>query len=186
MAERPKTAASVSAAYRILHPKRFNFDQPKEWPRWIRRFEHFRQALGLRDKSQESQVNTLIYAMGDEADDILGSLDMTDAQKLVYDTVQEAFQNHFIKRRKPILERARFNQRKQEEGESIDSFITALYSLAKHCDYGALHDQMIRDRLVVGLRDAALSEKLQMDADLSLQTAISTARQRESVRKQQS
>ena len=142
--------------------------------------------MGLCDKSQESQVNTLIYAMGDEADDILGSLDLTDAQKLVYDTVQEAFQNHFIKRRNPIFERARFNQRKQEEGESVDSFITALYSLAKHCDYGALHDQMIRDRLVVGLRDAALSEKLQMDADLSLQTAISTARQRESVRRQQS
>ena len=45
---------------------------------------------------------------------------------------------------------------------------------------------MIRDRLIVGLRDAALSEKLQMDSDLSLQTVISTARQRESVRKQQS
>ena len=44
---------------------------------------------------------------------------------------------------------------------------------------------MIRDRLVVGLPDAALSEKLQMDADLSLQTAILSARQRESVKKQQ-
>ena len=165
--------------------ERFNFDQTKEWPRWIQRFERFRQASGLCDKSQESQVNTLIYAMRDEADDILGSLDLTDVQKLVYDTVQEAFQNHFIKKRNPIFECARLNQRKQE-GESVDSFITALCGLAKHCDYGALHDQMIRDRLVVGLRDAALSEKLQMDADLSLQTAISTARQRESVRKQQS
>ena len=54
--------------------------------------------------------------------------------------------------------------------------VQALYRLAKHCDYGALHDEMIRNRLAVGLRDAALSEKLQMDADLSLQTAISTAR----------
>ena len=70
----------------------------------------------------------------------------------------------------------KFNPRKQEEGESVDSFITTLYGLAKHCDYGALHDEMIRNRLAVGLRDAALSEKLQMDADLSLQTAISTAR----------
>ena len=38
----------------------------------------------------------------------------------------------------------------------------------------------------MGLRNGALSEKLQMDADLSFQTAISTAYQRESVRKQQS
>ena len=84
-------------------------------------------------------------------DDILGSLDLTDEQKLEYGTVQEAFQNHLMKRRNPIFERVKFNQRKQEEGESVDSSITTLYSLAKHCDYGALHDQMIRDRLVVGL-----------------------------------
>ena len=176
MAERPEEAVTVAAPYQISPPERFNFNQPEERPRWIRRFERFRQASGLCDKSQESQVNTLIYAMGDEADDILGSLELTDEQKSVYETVQGAFQNHFIKRRNPIFERARFNQRKQE-GESVDSFITALYGLAKHCDNGALHDQMIRDRLVVGLRDAALSEKLQMDADLSLQTAISSARQ---------
>ena len=68
----------------------------------------------------------------------------------------------------------------------MDSFVTALYGLAEHCDYGGLHDQMIRDRLVVGLRDAVLSEKLQMDSDLSLQKAISTARQSEAVKKQQS
>lgn len=49
------------------------------------------------DKSQKSQVNTLIYAMGDEADGILGSLDLTDEQKLKYGTIQEAFQNHFMK-----------------------------------------------------------------------------------------
>lgn len=44
---------------------------------------------------------------------------------------------------------------------------------------------MVHDRLVVGLQNAALSEKLQMDADLSLQTAISSACQREAVKQQQ-
>ena len=37
---------------------------------------------------------------------------------------------------------------------------------------GALHDKMIRDRLVVGLRDANLSEKLQLDSELTLEKAI--------------
>lgn len=67
----------------------------------------------------------------------------------------------------------------------MDSFITTLYGLAKHCDYDALHNHMIRDRLVVGLRDAALLEKLQMDADQSLKTVISLACPREAVNKQQ-
>ena len=32
----------------------------------------------------------------------------------------------------------------------MDTFVTALYTLAEYCEYGALHDQMIRDRIVVG------------------------------------
>ena len=186
MEEGNQATATVVAAYQIAPPERFNFSRPEEWPRWIQRFERFRQASGLCEKSQEIQVNTLIYVMGDEADDILSSLGLSEEQKLQYESVQQAFQNHFIKKRNPIYKRAKFNQRRQEEEESVDSFVTALYGLAKHCDYGGLHDQMIRDRLVVGLRDAVLSEKLQMDPDLSLQKAISTARQSEAVKMQQS
>ena len=36
----------------------------------------------------------------------------------------------------------------------------ALYNLAANCDYGALESKMIRDRLVVGIRDSSLSEQL--------------------------
>ena len=44
---------------------------------------------------------------------------------------------------------------------------------------------MIRDRIVVGIRDKALSEKLQLEADLTLEKAVNFARQKENVRKQQ-
>ena len=45
---------------------------------------------------------------------------------------------------------------------------------------------MIRDRIVVGLRDANLSMKLQMVSDLSLEKAVTIARQSEAVWQQQS
>ena len=73
--------------------------------------------------------------------------------------------------------------RKPEEGESVDSFITDLYALAEHCGYNALHDEMIRDWLVVGLPDASLSEKLQLNAELNLITRV---HQDEAVKKHQS
>ena len=44
---------------------------------------------------------------------------------------------------------------------------------------------MIRDRIVVGLRDSSLSEKLQLEADLTLEKALAFARQRESFKNQQ-
>ena len=42
---------------------------------------------------------------------------------------------------------------------------------------------MIRDRIVVGLLDEALAEKLQFDSKLTLETAVTTARQSEGVHK---
>ncbi|KAL5499382.1 hypothetical protein EMCRGX_G010781 [Ephydatia muelleri] len=90
-----------------------------------------------------------------------------------------------LKKRNVIYERAKFNLRKQEDGEPVDDFVTTLYSLAQYCNFGDLHDEMIRDRLVVGLRDANLSEKLQLDSELTLEKAIAMARQSESVKLQQ-
>ena len=60
-----------------------------------------------------------------------------------------------------------------------------LYTLADRCNYGNLHDEMIQDRIVVGIRDAALSDKLQLDAELTLTTAIVKVCQAEEVKKQQ-
>ena len=61
-----------------------------------------------------------------------------------------------------MYERARFNRRKQEDGESVNSFITDPHTLDEHGDFGALHDQLIRDRIVVGIMDSKLSEWLQL------------------------
>ena len=74
--------------------------------------------------------------------------------------------------------------RKQEPSEPVDVFITDLYCLSEHCEFGALGEELIRDRIVVGL-DVKLNEKLEIDSTLTLQTAINKVRQNESVKKQQ-
>ena len=122
--------------------------------------------------------------MGDEAEDILSSFRLTEDQGKSYSTVVEKFEGYFVKRRNFIFERAKFNRRKQEEGEPVDNFIVDLYRLAQYCNYGTLHDELIRDRIVVGLRSPALSEKLQRDADLMLEKAVQMAREYEAIKKQ--
>ena len=66
--------------------------------------------------------------MGDLTDDILRSFGLS-AEQQTYDAVTNKFEGHFVKRRNVIFERARFNQRRQEDRETAASFITALYSL---------------------------------------------------------
>ena len=176
----------MSTPYQMSPPEQFKFSHPEEWPKWIRRFERFRKASGLDGKEQEAQVNTLIYAMGDAADDILHSFQLSEEDSKKYDVVKAKFESHFVQKRNVIYERAKFNLRKQEPGETVDTFITALYGLAEYCEYGDLHDQMIRDRIVVGIRDAHLSEKLQLDSSLTLTKAVQQARGAEAVKQQQS
>ena len=91
----------------------------------------------------------------------------------------------FQVRKNIIYERARFNQRVQQADESVEHFITNLYQLAKYCEYGNLRDEMIRDRIVMGIRDSALSERLQLDPDLTLDKVKKLVRQREAVHKHQ-
>lgn len=174
-----------SATFSIQPPEAFDFSKPQDWERWIRRFERFRLASNLHLSSQANQVNTLIYCMGDEADDILRGQALSDAERQQYGAVKDSFATYFVPRKNVIYERARFNQRVQQINETVDSFITALYTLAENCSYGALHDELIRDRLVVGLRDTGLAERMQLDRDLTLEKALNMARQSEVIKRQQ-
>ena len=173
------------ATYQITPPESFAFNRLEEWPKWIRRFERFRQASGLDTKGEESQINALIYTMGNHADDILCSFGLNEEDAKKYDVVKGKFDGHFVKRRNKIFERAKFNQRVQKGGESVDSFITALYTLSEHSEYGNLREEMIRDRIVVGILNSRLSEQLQLDPDLKLETAVTKVRQSEAVKQQQ-
>ena len=65
-----------------------------------------------------------------------------------------------------IYERAMFHQRMQQNSEQAESFIRSLYEMAEHCDFGASKDDCIRDRLVVGIPDKELSERLQLKEKL--------------------
>ena len=131
------------------------------------------------------QVSTLIYCMGDKANDILRSFRLSAADKNKYKVVQDKFNKHFVTRRNVIYKRAKFNSRQQQPNEPVEGFITVLYNLAEHCGYEALHDEMVRDRIVVGILDHKLSEKLQLDSTLTLEKAITTVRQVKTIKKQQ-
>ena len=166
-------------------PASFTFNSPDEWPKWKRRFEQYRVASGLDKEEDERQVSTLLYCLGEEADDVLTSTNITqESQKKFADVIQK-FDEFFKVRKNVIFERARFNQRSQGESETAEQFITSLYSLAADCEFGVLKEQLIRDRIVVGIRDSSLSAKLQMDSELTLEKAKRLVRQQEAVRGQQ-
>ena len=42
-----------------------------------------------------------------------------------------------------IFERAKFNQRYQEAGENIETYVRALFDLAEHCEFGDKKEEFI-------------------------------------------
>ena len=57
--------------------------------------------------------------------------------------------------------------------------------MAESCEFGMMRDEMIRDRLMVGIHDNALSEGLQMETELTLDKAKWLIHQQEAVKEQQ-
>ena len=173
------------ASLQLKAPECFNFKQPDDWPRWKRRFEQYRAASGLSQDSEEKQINALLYCMGEEAEVVLISTGILEGQRKEYSAVSGKFNEFFKVRRNVIFERARFNKRNQLCGESAEQYIMKLYTLAENCNYGDLTSEMMRDRLVVGIQDETLSQKLQLDPTLTLDKAKQMIRQKEAVREQQ-
>eukprot|EP00794_Sanderia_malayensis_P006689 gene6689-7445_t len=86
----------------------------------------------------------------------------TDEEEWTFEKIVERFNRHFVGRTNTIFERARFNRRVQRENEPVIYFIDDLYKLAQTCQFGDLTNELIRDRIVVGIRCQA-SEGIQDD-----------------------
>ena len=166
-------------------PGPFQFNSPDEWPKWRRSFKQYRVASGLAKEDNERQVSAILYCLGEEADDVLTSTNILLDSRKVFADVNKKFDEFFKVRKNIIFERAHINRRCQGKTETAEEFITFLYSLTTDCEFGELKEQLICDRIVVGIQDISLSEKLQMDADLTLKTAKRLVRQREAVQGQQ-
>ena len=102
-------------------------------------------ASGLSEKSDECQASTLLYYLSTDADDILTTTRISDKDRKKYSKVIEKFDQYFEVRHNVIFERARFNRRSQQQGESAEDFITALHQLAQGREYGGMTDELIRD-----------------------------------------
>ena len=77
---------SVAASYNasLRPPAAFPFEIPDVWPKWRRRFEQYQVASGLSKESEECQVSTLLYCLGEEAEDISDSTGISEEHRKQY------------------------------------------------------------------------------------------------------
>ncbi|UYV65207.1 K02A2.6-like [Cordylochernes scorpioides] len=122
--------------------------------------------------------------LGKEAYNIFEHLDLSDEQRNNSDEIINALTQHFTPKINIIYERSIFNQTNQETNESIEQYICRLRKLSSTCNYGAMTEEMIRDRLVLGIIDKQTKRQLISDPQLTLQKAIDVCKANESANKQ--
>ncbi|KAL0860168.1 hypothetical protein ABMA27_010475 [Loxostege sticticalis] len=124
----------------------------EDWTRWKKGFEIYFKACQLKEKSPEIQINILLHIIGER-------------------TVHRHIGEHFKVKKNVTVERHKFFTRGQFENESIDQYIFELRKLALSCEFNDLMEDLIKDRLVCGVNDAGIRERLLREEKLTLENA---------------
>lgn len=135
---------------------------------------------GNEKLDDKSKIDFLLYSMGDRAEDIIIQFE----KDLSYTELLQNFDKFFSPKKNVIYERFKFNSRIQREGEDFDQFVTDLHKLAEGCEYNLLKEELIRDRVVIGIRDRNISDRMLLKNDLKLEEAIQMGKQAEIQKKE--
>ena len=145
-----------------------------EWDVFAEQLAYYLEANGIEDAAKKRAL--LLSACGTSTYKLLKTL-VAPAElssKSFSDLVKLA-QDHYTPKPSVIMSRFKFNTSCRQEGESIIQFVTRLRDLASLCDYGDSAKELIRDRLVCGVRDDALQRTLLAVANLTYDKAYELA-----------
>ncbi|KAJ1209816.1 hypothetical protein NDU88_005188 [Pleurodeles waltl] len=70
-------------------------------------------------------------------------------------------------------------QRKQHKEEEVDDYVAELKKLAIDCKFGILHEDLIRDQLVMHARNQSIQERLWINGDAPLEDVLAIIRKAE-------
>ena len=108
--------------------------------------------------------------MGRETYQIEKNLPVTDPTDP--DSLLRALTQHFEPEKNIIFERYLLNYYHAQEDENIDQHLNRLRKLATACAYGELCDELIRDRLVIGIKSHEVRKRLLREKVLTLNTRL--------------
>ena len=156
----------------------------EKWKRFKLAWRNYALATELTEKSEAVQVATLLTVIGEEAREVYSTFSgwENDEDQNKIEPVLNKFAAYCQPRKNVPFERYHFNQRVQEAGESYEHYRTALRKLAESCDFDTITpEEILRDRLVFGIRDTKVKERLLRESGLTLAKTDEICRAAESM-----
>lgn len=152
----------------------------ENWKTYKQIWSNYSIIANLEAREESYRVALFLHCIGPEALKIYNGFSFEeegDRQKL--EKIMEKFEKYSVGEINETYERYVFNSRNQGPNESFDAYLTELKSLARSCNFAALNESLIRDRIVVGIQSQQTKKKLLQQRDLSLKSCIDICRSAE-------
>ena len=148
------------------------FEQGKE--DWISYVECLEQYFAANDVIEaDKQRAILLSVCGASTYQVIRNL--TAPKKTTEHNFKELVtlvEKHYCPPPSVIVQRFTFNTRSQKEGETTAEFVAELHRLSEHCKFAETLDDMLRDRLVCGIRDSRVQRRLLAEPELTFAKAF--------------
>ena len=146
-----------------------------DWVVYCERLEQFFQANGVA--TAEKQRAVLLSVCGSPTYLLIRNLVSPEKPTdKTYVQLVKMVREHVSPPPPVSVQRFHFNSRIQKDAETVAQFVTELKRLSEYCSFGETLDDMLRDRLVCGVRDSRLQRRLLTEKDLTFAKAFELAK----------
>ena len=148
------------------------FDEEKdEWSDYQERLDQLFIAKDVAEEAKKKAI--LLSSCGRGAYRLIKKLLLPKkVAEETYKNICNKLNAHFNPKPSEIVQRFRFYKRDRRDGEPISEFVAELRHLSNGCEFADTLDKMLRDRLVLGVNDEALQQRLLEESALTFESAF--------------
>lgn len=140
----------------------------KTWKMWKQEFIIFLKAAGFDKKTNEEKAFCLMNQIGRVGLAAMQEMHFESDEEKDYDILINKFDEYFDPPKRETEERFKFYTRSKKNNESIEAYIADLKEKAKTCNFGDLTDSLVRDMVILDIKDKHLKKILFQEKSLDL------------------
>lgn len=170
---------SSGVEYRMPAPLNMeNIDELyPQWKRFQSSFKIFVTASGLGKVTETRKAAVFLNCIGQPAQELyFNTLQPNHSDDMKLEEVILIFEKYFQPKTNEIINTFHFNQKFQEDGENFDNFYTELRKIALNCNFDTFMERMLRDKIIHGIKDRNVQQKLLGKKDLTLAQTVDICR----------
>ena len=162
---------ATSPGIPVPDPMDIKGDLANNWAFFKELWTNYIIATELDTKNQKIRVATILVTTGKEALQIYCHLTMTKEEHKNPKEILEKLESYFKPKRNIIYKISVFFSCDQESNETIDAYLASLRRLASSCEFSQLEEELIRDRIVLGIKDGGIQACMLREPSLTLDQA---------------